>query len=150
AAYRCWCTPEELEAVRRAQEAAKEPPRYNRRCLNLTDAERSAFETEGRPSVIRFMVEAETIRFDDLIRGEVEFDNSLLGDFVIVRNDGQPLYHFVVVVDDEAMEITHVIRGEDHLSTTPKHIALIRALGHRQPRRGHIPLILNAARTQPS
>jgi glutamyl-tRNA synthetase len=150
AAYRCWCTPEELEAVRHEQEAAKEPPRYNRRCLNLTDAERAAFEAEGRRAAIRFKVEPETIVFDDLIRGEVSFDNALLGDFVIVRNDGVPLYHFVVVIDDEAMEITHVIRGEDHLSNTPKHIALIRALGYREPRFGHIPLILNADRTKMS
>jgi glutamyl-tRNA synthetase len=150
AAYRCWCTPEELEAVRREQEAAKEPPRYNRRCLNLTDAERAAFQAEGRRAAIRFKVEPETIVFDDLIRGEVSFDNALLGDFVIVRNDGVPLYHFVVVIDDEAMEITHVIRGEDHLSNTPKHIALIRALGYREPRFGHIPLILNADRTKMS
>lgn len=149
-AYRCWCTPDELEAVRREQEARKEAPRYNRRCLNLTDAERAAFEAEGRPSVIRFKVEPEKVRFDDLIRGEVEFDNALLGDFVIVRNDGMPLYHFVVVVDDQAMEITHVIRGEDHLSNTPKHIALIRALGYREPRFGHIPLILNPDRSKMS
>ena len=149
-AYRCWCTPEELEAVRRAQEAAKEPPRYNGRCLSLSDSERAAFEAEQRPSVIRFKVEPERIRFDDLIRGDVEFDNALLGDFVIVRNDGVPLYHFTVVVDDEAMEITHVIRGEDHLSNTPKHIALIRALGYREPRFGHMPLILNPDRTKMS
>ncbi|MCV0402378.1 MAG: glutamate--tRNA ligase [Chloroflexi bacterium] len=150
AAYHCWCTPEELEAVRKEQEARKEAPRYNRRCLNLSDEERAAFAAEGRPSVIRFRVEAEPIRFDDLVRGEVEFDNALLGDFVIVRNDGMPLYHFVVVVDDEAMEITHVIRGEDHLSNTPKHIALIRALGYHEPRFGHIPLILNADRSKMS
>ena len=150
AAYPCWCTPEELEAVRREQEAAKEPPRYNGRCLRLTDAEREAFEAAGRRPALRFRVEAETIRFDDLVRGEVEFDNALLGDFVIVRNDGVPLYHFVVVVDDEAMEITHVIRGEDHLSNTPKHIALIRALGYSEPRFGHIPLILNPDRTKMS
>jgi glutamyl-tRNA synthetase len=149
-AYRCWCTPDELEAVRREQEARKEPPRYNRRCLNLSDAERAAFEAEGRPSVIRFKVEPETIRFDDLVRGEVEFDNALLGDFVIVRNDGMPLYHLAVVVDDEAMQITDVIRGEDHLSNTPKHIALIRALGYHEPRFGHIPMILNADRTKMS
>ena len=149
-AYRCWCTPEELEAVRRDQEAKKEPPRYNGRCLNLTDAERAAFEAEGRTSAIRFRVEPETVRFDDLVRGEVEFDNALLGDFVIVRADGIPLYHFTVVVDDEAMEITHVIRGEDHLSNTPKHIALIRALGYREPRFGHIPLILNTDRSKMS
>ncbi|MGI8657720.1 MAG: glutamate--tRNA ligase [Candidatus Limnocylindria bacterium] len=149
-AYRCWCSPEELEAVRREQQKAKQPPRYNRRCLNLTDAERDAFVAEGRPSVLRFRVEAETIRFDDLVRDDVAFDNALLGDFVIVRNDGMPLYHFVVVVDDEAMGITHVIRGEDHLSNTPKHIALIRALGYREPRFGHIPLILNPDRSKMS
>jgi glutamyl-tRNA synthetase len=149
-AYRCWCTPEELAAVRREQEAAKQPPRYNRRCLSLTDAERAAFEAEGRSAVIRFKVDPEVVRFDDLVRGEVEFDNALLGDFVIVRNDGMPLYHLAVVVDDEAMEITDVIRGEDHLSNTPKHIALIRALGYREPRFGHIPMILNADRSKMS
>ena len=149
-AYPCWCTPEELDAVRRAQEAAKEPPRYNGRCLGLTEAERAAFEAEGRRPAIRLRVPPEVIRFDDLIRGEVEFDNGLLGDFLIVRANGVPLYHFVVVVDDEAMAITHVIRGEDHLSNTPKHIALIRALGYREPRFGHIPLILNADRTKMS
>jgi glutamyl-tRNA synthetase len=149
-AYRCWCTPDELEAVRREQQAAKQPPKYNRRCLSLTDVERAGFGADGRPSVIRFKVTPEAIRFDDLVRGEVEFDNALLGDFVIVRNDGVPLYHFAVVVDDEAMKITDVIRGEDHLSNTPKHIALIRALGYREPRFGHIPLILNADRTKMS
>ncbi|HEX9609267.1 MAG TPA: glutamate--tRNA ligase, partial [Candidatus Limnocylindria bacterium] len=126
AAYRCWCTSEELDAVRREQEARHEPPRYNRRCLNLTEAERAAFEAEGRRPAIRFEVEPERIVFHDLVRGEVEFDNALLGDFVIVRGDGGPLYHFTVVVDDEAMRITDVIRGEEHLSNTPKHIALIR------------------------
>jgi glutamyl-tRNA synthetase len=149
-AYPCWCTPEELEAVRAEQVARKEAPRYNRRCLSLTDADREQFEREGRKPAIRFRVEPETIRFDDLIRGEVEFDNALLGDFVIVRADGGPLYHFVVVVDDEAMGITHVLRGEDHLSNTPKHIALIRALGYAEPRFGHIPLILNPDRSKMS
>jgi glutamyl-tRNA synthetase len=149
-AYHCWCTPEELDAVRREQESRKEAPRYNGRCLNLTDADRAQFEREGRRPAIRFRVEPETIRFDDLIRGAVEFDNALLGDFVIVRADGAPLYHFVVVVDDEAMQISHVIRGEDHLSNTPKHIALIRALGYAEPQFAHIPLILNADRSKMS
>ena len=149
-AYHCWCTPQELDAVRREQEAAKEAPRYNGRCLRLTDAERAQFAAEGRQPAIRFKVTPEVVRFDDLIRGEVEFDNSLLGDFIIVRGDGTPLYHFVVVIDDEKMEISHVIRGEDHLSNTPKHIALIRALGYREPRFGHIPLILNADRSKMS
>jgi glutamyl-tRNA synthetase len=150
AAYHCWCSPEELDAVRREQEARKEAPRYNGRCLNLTDADRAAFEAEGRRPVVRLRVPPETVRFTDLIRGDVEFDNALLGDFVIVRASGVPLYHFVVVVDDDQMEITHVIRGEDHISNTPKHIALIRALGYREPLFGHIPLILNPDRSKMS
>jgi glutamyl-tRNA synthetase len=150
AAYDCWCTPDELDAVRREQERTHQPPRYNGRCLRLTDADRAAFAAEGRRPALRFRVPPEHIHFDDLIRGEVEFDNALLGDFVIVRGDGMPLYHFVVVVDDEAMGITHVVRGEDHLSNTPKHIALIRALGYREPTFGHIPLILNPDRTKMS
>jgi glutamyl-tRNA synthetase len=150
AAYHCWCTTEELDAVRQEQEARKEAPRYNGRCLNLTDADRAQFEAEGRRPAIRLRVPPERIRFDDLIRGEVEFDNALLGDFVIVRSTGVPLYHFVVVIDDEQMEISHVIRGEDHLSNTPKHIALIRALGYREPVFGHIPLILNPDRSKMS
>jgi glutamyl-tRNA synthetase len=150
AAYRCYCTTEELDAVRREKETAKQPPRYNGRCRTLTDEERVAFEAEGRRAAIRFRVPEEKVRFDDLVRGEVEFDNALLGDFVIVRADGMPLYHFVVVVDDAAMAITHVIRGEDHLSNTPKHIALFRALGYGEPRFAHIPLILNADRSKMS
>jgi len=150
AAYHCYCTPDELEAVRHEQERNHEAPRYNGRCLRLTDADRAAFEAEGRRPALRLKVPPEKIRFDDLIRGEVEFDNALLGDFVIVRSNGMPLYHFVVVVDDEAMAITHVVRGEDHLSNTPKHIALIRALGYREPKFGHIPLILNPDRSKMS
>lgn len=150
AVYHCWCTPEELETVRHEQEAAHQAPRYNGRCLSLTDADRATFAAEGRKPAVRFRVPAEVIRFDDLIRGEVEFDNALLGDFVIVRADGIPLYHFVVVIDDEDMAISHVIRGEDHLSNTPKHLALIRALGYREPLFGHIPLILNPDRSKMS
>lgn len=150
AAYRCYCTPQELDAVRHEQERNHEAPRYNGRCLALTDADLAALGAEGRRPSLRLKVPPEKIRFDDLIRGEVEFDNALLGDFVIVRSNGMPLYHFVVVVDDEAMGITHVVRGEDHLSNTPKHIALIRALGYREPKFGHIPLILNPDRSKMS
>ncbi|HLY36091.1 MAG TPA: glutamate--tRNA ligase [Candidatus Limnocylindria bacterium] len=150
-AFRCYCTPEELEAVRREQEARKEAPRYNGRCRSLADAERAAFEAEGRRPAIRFRVPDEQVRFDDLIRGPVEFDSDALGgDRVIVRADGSPLYHLTVVVDDHAMAITHVIRGEDHLSNTPLHILLFRALGHPEPVFGHIPLILNPDRTKMS
>jgi nondiscriminating glutamyl-tRNA synthetase len=150
-AYPCYCTPDELEADRRAQEAARQAPRYVGRCALLTDEQRRARESEGRRGALRFRVPAGVVQFDDLIRGPVEIDAANLGgDFVIVRADGSPLYHFTVVVDDAAMEITHVIRGEDHLSNTPKHILLFRALGHAVPAFGHLPLILNADRTKMS
>jgi nondiscriminating glutamyl-tRNA synthetase len=149
-AYRCYCTPDELEAVRHDQERNHEPPRYNGRCASLSDEARAAFEREGRKAAIRFRVKPEPVRWDDLVRGEVEFDNALLGDFVIVRADGSPLYNFTVVVDDAAMQISDVIRGEDHISNTPKQIALYEALGYEQPRFAHIPLILNPDRTKMS
>ena len=150
-AYPCYCTPEELEADRTAQEAAREPPRYIGRCANLSDEERSAREAEGRRGAIRFRVPAGKVRWDDVVRGDVEIDTANIGgDFVIVRSDGTPLYHFAVVVDDAEMEISHIIRGEDHISNTPKHILLFRALGHAEPRFAHLPLILNADRTKMS
>jgi nondiscriminating glutamyl-tRNA synthetase len=143
-AYPCYCTPDQLEADRKAQEAAHEPPHYVGRCANLSAEDRAAFEAEGRKPAIRFRIGEGKVEFDDLVRGHVEFDTSALGgDLVIVRRDGTPLYHFTVTVDDAAMEISHVIRGEDHLSNTPKHILLFRALGHPEPRFGHLPLILN-------
>ena len=150
-AYPCYCTPEELDADRKAQEAAKQPPRYVGRCANLTPDERADREAEGRRGALRFRVGTGVVAFDDVVRGHVEIDVSNLGgDFVIVRADGTPLYHFTVVVDDAAMEITHVIRGEDHLSNTPKHILLFRALGHAVPVFAHLPLILNPDRTKMS
>jgi nondiscriminating glutamyl-tRNA synthetase len=150
-AYPCYCTPEELEADRKAQEAAKQPPRYVGRCAHLTIEERRAREADGRRGALRFRVGEGTVAFDDLIRGRVEIDVANLGgDFVIVRADGTPLYHFTVVVDDAAMEVTDVIRGEDHLSNTPKHILLFRALGYDVPRFAHLPLILNPDRTKMS
>jgi glutamyl-tRNA synthetase len=150
-AYPCYCTLEELEADRKAQEAAKQPPRYVGRCAHLTVDERRAREADGRHGALRFRVGEGTVVFDDLIRGRVEIDVANLGgDFVIVRADGTPLYHFTVVVDDAAMEVTDVIRGEDHLSNTPKHILLFRALGYDVPRFAHLPLILNPDRTKMS
>jgi nondiscriminating glutamyl-tRNA synthetase len=150
-AYPCFCSPEELEADRKAQEAAKQAPRYVGRCAALTPAERARREAEGRRGALRFRVGLGVVAFDDLVRGTVEIDVANLGgDFVIVRADGNPLYHFTVVVDDAAMDITDVIRGEDHLSNTPKHILLFRALGHEVPRFAHLPLILNPDRTKMS
>jgi nondiscriminating glutamyl-tRNA synthetase len=151
AAYPCYCTPDELEAERKRQEAAHEPPRYSGRCARLAPEERAAFEREGRKPATRFRVGDRTISFDDLVRGRVEIDAANLGgDFVILRGDGTPLYHFTVVVDDADMEISHVIRGEEHLSNTPKHILLFEALGHPAPQFAHLPLILNADRSKMS
>ncbi|MGZ6341242.1 MAG: glutamate--tRNA ligase, partial [Candidatus Limnocylindrales bacterium] len=150
-AYPCYCTPEELDAERKRQEAAHQPPRYNGRCAHLTPEQRAAFEAEGRRPAVRFRVEPGVVAFDDLIRGHVEIDaTNLGGDLVIVRADGTPLYHFTVVVDDAAMAISHVVRGEDHLSNTPKHILLFRALGYPEPVFAHLPLILNPDRTKMS
>jgi nondiscriminating glutamyl-tRNA synthetase len=150
-AYPCYCTPDELEADRNAQEAAKLPPRYVGRCANLAPEERRARESEGRRAAVRFRVRPGVVAFDDLVRGHVEIDSAALGgDLVILRADGSPLYHFTVVVDDAEMGITHVIRGEDHLSNTPKHILLFRALGHPEPAFAHLPLILNPDRTKMS
>jgi glutamyl-tRNA synthetase len=150
-AYPCYCTPEQLEADRKAQEAARQPPKYVGRCANLTAEDRAAREAEGRTGALRFRVGEGVVAFDDIVRGRVEIDVSNLGgDFVIVRADGSPLYHFCVVVDDAEMEISHVIRGEDHLSNTPKHVLLFRALGYDVPLFAHLPLILNADRTKMS
>jgi glutamyl-tRNA synthetase len=150
-AYPCFCTPEQLETDRKAQEAAHQPPRYVGRCANLTAEERAARQAEVGPGALRFRVGAGVVAFDDIVRGRVEIDVANLGgDFVIVRADGSPLYHFTVVVDDAAMEISHVIRGEDHLSNTPKHVLLFRALGYAVPLFAHLPLILNADRTKMS
>ena len=150
-AYPCYCTPEELAADRAAQEAAKQPPRYVGRCAALTPAEREARVAEGRRPVTRFRVRPGVIGWNDLVRDRIEIDTTNLGgDFVIVRADGTPLYHFVVVVDDAAMRISHVIRGEDHIGNTPKHILLFEALGYPVPEFAHLPLILNPDGTKMS
>ncbi len=150
-AYPCYCTPEELDADRRAQEAAHEPPRYVGRCANLTREERAEREARGLRGATRFRVPPGIIGWDDLVRGRVEIDTANIGgDFVIVRSDGTPLYHFAVVVDDADMEMTQIIRGEDHISNTPKHILLFRALGRTVPQFAHLPLILNPDRTKMS
>jgi glutamyl-tRNA synthetase len=151
AAYPCFCTSQELEADRREREATKLPPAYSGRCASLTPDQRAAREAEGRRGAIRFRVRPGVVAWDDLVRDRVEIDTANLGgDFVIVRADGTPLYHFTVVVDDAAMEISHVIRGEDHVSNTPKHILLFEALGHSIPVFGHLPLILNPDGTKMS
>jgi len=139
-AYRCYCTVEELDAEREAAERAGIAYRYSGRCRTLTIA------ASDEPSVIRFKVESGAIDFHDLIRGDVHFEAELIDDFVMLRSDGHPTYHLSVVVDDIDMEITHVARGDDHLSNTPKHILLFRAFGARPPVFAHLPLILGPDR----
>jgi glutamyl-tRNA synthetase len=150
-AYECFCTPGELAADRAAQEAARRPPRYVGRCAHLTPDQRAQRRADNPEPVIRFRVGEGRVDFHDLVRGDVSIDTEALGgDLVIVRSDGTPLYHFTVVVDDAAMAVSHVIRGEDHLSNTPKHILLFRALGADAPVFAHLPLILNPDRTKMS
>ncbi|TVL98289.1 MAG: glutamate--tRNA ligase [Candidatus Brocadia sp. WS118] len=146
-AYRCYCTPEELEERRQVAKRTGKPPRYDNRCRNLTDEQNKAFETSGLNFTVRFKVPEEFLVFDDLIRGACQFDMSLVGDFVIMRSDGTPSFHFAVAVDDTLMQITHVIRGEDHLSNTPCHILLFHALNRKPPQFAHLSLTMGADRT---
>lgn len=141
-AYRCFCTPEELDERRKGHPAGPDAWRYDRRCLSLSDGEASRL-AEERPAVIRFRVPEGTVVFDDAILGRIEVANRELDDLVIARPDGRPTYNLAVVVDDLDMEITHVIRGSDHLSNTPRQILLWRALGHEPPTFGHLPLVLS-------
>ncbi|MBD3367539.1 MAG: glutamate--tRNA ligase [Candidatus Eisenbacteria bacterium] len=142
AAYRCYCTPDELDERRSSAPAGGRDWRYDRRCLHLDDTEKKRLEDAGRPFVVRFRVPDGKTVIDDMVQGRVEVDNSELDDLVLARSDGTPTYNFVVVVDDLSMEITHVIRGSDHLSNTPKQILLARALGGAPPTFGHLPLVL--------
>ena len=146
-AYRCYCTPEELEERRRIAKLMGKPPRYDNRCRELTDKQKIAFEISGLSYTIRFKVPDELVVFDDLIRGTCQFDMSLTGDFVIMRSDGTPSFHFAVAVDDTMMNVTHVIRGEDHLSNTPCHILLFQALKQKPPQFAHLSLTMGADRT---
>ncbi|MEB3151519.1 MAG: glutamate--tRNA ligase [Sphaerospermopsis sp.] len=148
-AYRCYTTSEELDALREAQKARNEAPRYDNRHRNLTPEQQAAFEAEGRSSVIRFKIDDDReIVWNDLVRGKMSWRGSDLGgDMVIARASaegiGQPLYNFVVVVDDIDMQITHVIRGEDHIANTAKQILLYEAMGAKITEFAHTPLILN-------
>ncbi|MGQ9622306.1 MAG: glutamate--tRNA ligase [Candidatus Caldatribacteriaceae bacterium] len=145
--YPCFCTPEELEEERKKAISLGRPPRYSRRCLELSPKEREAFEREGRKPSWRFLVPVErTVVFSDLIRGEVGFPCDALTDFIILRADGIPTYNFACVVDDALMGITHVLRGEEHLSNTPYQILLYEALGFHPPLFAHVPIILSKER----
>jgi glutamyl-tRNA synthetase len=145
-AYRCFCAPAELERQRRAAEAAGTAFRYPGTCRDLESDDLAVRLAGGEPFAVRFRLPAEPIRFRDLVRGDVEFAPELLDDFILLRSDGSPTYHLSVVVDDVDMRITHVVRGEDHLSNTPKHVPLFRAFDAQVPAFGHLPLILGTDR----
>lgn len=150
-AYRCYCTDEELEAERQALMAKNEMPCYSGRCRNLKSDDEARLIAEGRKPAIRFKVPQNIeIGFKDLVRGSVTFDSNGVGDFVIVKSDGIPVYNYAVVIDDALMKITHVIRAEEHLSNTPRQILLYQALGFPVPQFGHISLILGKDRSKMS
>ena len=142
-AYRCYCTPDELKERREQALAEGRPPMYDRRCRDLTDEARAAFEAEGRTALVRFRVPDGTTTITDTVRGESVFDHQHIEDFGILRGDGTPLYMLAATYDDMVMGITHVIRGDDIFSNTPKQIVLMRALGAESiPSYAHLPLIV--------
>jgi glutamyl-tRNA synthetase len=150
AAYYCFCSKEELETERQAMLAQGFAPKYSGKCRALNSKEVKTKLKKNEGHVIRFKVPETTVSFRDLIRGEISFDASLIGDIAIAKDPRVPLYNFAVVVDDEEMRITHVIRGEDHIANTPKQILLQKALGFHQPHYAHLPLILDPDRSKMS
>ena len=141
-AYRCFCKPDEINARREAGMKAKGSWKYERLCLNLSSEEVEAKLKAGEPHAIRFKVNPGRTAFQDLVHGEISLDNESVDDFVLLRSDGYPTYHLSVVVDDIDMNISQVIRGDDHISNTPKQIMLYNAFGKTPPQFGHLPLIL--------
>ena len=148
-AYYCICSPERLKELRKQQAKEKKNPGYDGKCQNLPERELQAFRDAGNVPVVRFkMVRDETISVDDIVRGKVDWNSNLTDDFVIIKSDGFPTYHLANVLDDHLMEITHVLRAEEWLSSTPRHIALYGALGLEPPQFGHLPMILGPDRSK--
>ncbi len=148
-AYPCFCTTEELQKEREEQLEKGLPVKYSGKCRDLSPSEIKDKIDAGKPFAIRFKVpEKKKIRFKDLIHGDMEFDSDVLGDFVIMRSNGYPTYNYSVVIDDALMQITHVIRGDDHLSNTPKQVLLYEALGFPLPKFAHVSMILGADGTR--
>jgi len=145
--YKCFCSEERLEKLRKEQLSKGRMPRYDGRCRSLTQGEIAEMESSGLHPVLRFQVGSGSILFDDLIHGKMNFDSAGIGDFIIVRSDGMAAYNFACVMDDHLMHITHVIRGEDHLSNTPRQILLYQALAWQPPTFAHHPLILGPDRS---
>jgi glutamyl-tRNA synthetase len=147
-AYYCFCSPEELEEMKNYHQSLGKAPKYSGKCADLPEKEAKKLIAEGKPYVIRFRVPEGKISFKDLIRGKIEFDGTLFGDIVIAKNLLQPLYNFAVVVDDYEMKISHIIRGEEHISNTPRQILIQKALGFNEIQYAHIPLILGSDRSK--
>ncbi|MCM8759461.1 MAG: glutamate--tRNA ligase [Candidatus Omnitrophica bacterium] len=145
-AYKCWCTKDELE--KRITDAKQKVAGYDNYCRNLTESQISRFKEEGRKPVIRFKVPEKDVVVNDIIRGSVIFEAGSLNDFVIMKSNNIPTFHFAVVIDDLTMKITHVIRGEDHLSNTPKHILIFESLGYTAPYFAHMSMTLGKDRTR--
>ena len=148
-AYRCYCTRERLDTLREEQRRSRTSLGYDGHCRRLTGPQRRSCEAEGSPFVVRFAVPHTGVtRLHDLIRGEVEWRNELLDDFILIKSDGFPTYHMAVVTDDHLMQISHVLRAEEWLSSAPRHLLLYRALGYTPPRHGHLPMILGPDRAK--
>ena len=155
-AYECFCTPEELEAEKEEATRNKKPYVYSKKCENLTEEEKAKLRAEGRKPAIRFNIakaqkafhDSSILKFDDLVKGELHMDTDLLGDFVIQKSNGAPTYNYAVVIDDMLMKISHVIRGEDHISNTYKQILIYEALGAEVPKFGHLGMILAPDRSK--
>ena len=155
-AYECFCTPEELEAEKEEATANKKAYVYSKKCENLTEEEKAKLRAEGRKPAIRFNIakaqkafhDSSILKFDDLVKGELQMDTNLIGDFVIMKSNGAPTYNYAVVIDDALMKISHVIRGEDHISNTYKQILIFEALGFDVPRFGHLGMILAPDRSK--
>ncbi|MGI8423739.1 MAG: glutamate--tRNA ligase [Chloroflexota bacterium] len=147
--YRCWCSPERLEEMRRAQQAKQLAPRYDRLCLGKTVAERRALPGFSERSTVRLAMPTEgQFTFRDAIRGEISFDYATQQDPIVVRSDGYPVYHLAAMVDDHDMQVTHIVRGEEWISTTPVHHQVFDALGWEPPVIAHSPLLLNTDKTK--
>jgi len=142
-AYHCYCSPRRLEEMRQEQTKKKQPPGYDRHCRTLTRKQKDEYEANGIAPVVRFAspLDGKT-SFHDLLRGEIVFDNSTLDDFVLLKSDGYPTYHLANIADDHLMEISHVLRADEWLSSTPRHILLYNALGWQPPQFAHLPMIL--------
>jgi len=148
-AYHCYCSPQRLDSMRQEQMKRKQPPGYDRHCRNLTGEQRDEMEASGIIPVVRFKAPLEgQTSFQDLLRGEITFENNTLDDFVLLKSDGYPTYHLANIVDDHLMEISHVLRADEWLSSTPRHVLLYQALGWQPPQFAHLPMILGADRSK--